>query len=101
MDRRHLDRRDQQPIIADKPRERRVEKLRAFWELVSDAGDGGVSQYWMSLLSGDTMRSMANQWSAGAIASNGVRGFFTPRFPPPYLSLPGQAANTSWYDAAL
>ena len=87
-------------IIAGNPREHRVEKLRAFWELVSDAGDGGFSHYWSSMLNGDALRTFANQWAAGAVASNGVRGFFTPRFPPPYLSSPGNAEATSWYDTS-
>ena len=87
-------------IIAGNPREHRVEKLRAFWELVSDAGDGGFSHYWSSMLNGDMLRGFANQWAAGSIASNGVRGFFTPRFPPPFLSAPGETAATSWYDTS-
>ncbi|MDB5927797.1 MAG: hypothetical protein JWN13_6733 [Betaproteobacteria bacterium] len=87
-------------IIAGNPVEARVAKLRAFWELVSDAGDGGVSAWWGSLLRGDRARGWINQLAAGAIISKGVPGFFSPRFPPPYLCANGSAAATSWYDSS-
>jgi len=85
-------------IIAGNPREHRVARLREFWELVSDAGDGGWSGYWAGLLSGDQARSWANQLASGAIMMRGVPGFFTPRLPPPYLQPPGAEGATSWYD---
>ncbi len=84
-------------IIAGNPHEHRVAKLREFWELVSDAGDGGFTHFWSGLLSGDTARSWVNQLAAGAVMSNGVAGFFKPRIPPPYLAH-GSAGATSWYD---
>lgn len=87
-------------IIAGNPAESRVAKLRAFWELVSDAHDGGVSAWWTGLLRGDMLRGWANQFAASAVATNGVRGFFTPRFPPPYLMHNGSEAATSWYDTS-
>ncbi|QXQ06615.1 patatin-like phospholipase family protein [Sphingosinicellaceae bacterium] len=86
-------------IIAGNPVSDRVAKLRAFWELVSDAGDGGLGNFWSGLLHGDKARGFANSLAAGAVMSNGVRGFFTPRFPPPYLAS-GGADATSWYDTA-
>lgn len=84
-------------IIAGNPPEHRVSRLREFWELVSDAGDGGFSHFWSGWLSGDTARSWVNQLAAGTVMSNGVPGFFKPRMPPPYLAH-GGAAATSWYD---
>ena len=84
-------------IIAGNPVERCIPRLREFWELVSDAGDGGLSHFWGSLLHGDRLRGWANQLAAGNVMSNGVPGFFTPRFPPPYLGH-GGPASTSWYD---
>jgi NTE family protein len=87
-------------IIAGNPVGERVARLRAFWELVSDAGDCGVSAWWTDLLSGDAARGWVNQLAAGAIMSNGVRGFFSPRFPPPYLIASGSAAATSWYNTS-
>ena len=86
-------------IIAGNPVQDRVAKLRSFWELVSDAGDGGFANFWSGLLHGDTARGLANGFAASAVMSNGVKGFFTPRFPPPYLAH-GTADATSWYDTA-
>lgn len=87
-------------IIAGNPVERRVERLRAFWELVSDAHDGGLSAWWTGMLRGDMLRGWANQFAASSVATNGVHGFFTPRFPPPYLLANGSEAATSWYDTS-
>lgn len=87
-------------IIAGNAREHRVAKLREFWELVSDAGDGGWSSYWAGLVTGDAARGWANQLASGAIMMRGVPGFFTPRVPPPYLQPPGAGGATSWYDTA-
>jgi NTE family protein len=86
-------------IIAGNPAEQRVEKLRAFWELVSDGG-GAWPAGWDSLLSEGPMRSWLNQLSAGRIMAGGAPGFFTPRVPPPYLRAPTTPGATSWYDTA-
>jgi len=85
-------------IIAGNPREARVAKLRAFWELVSQPHDGGWSSYWSDMLNGDAARGWVNQLSAGEIMAKGVPGFFRPRVPPPFLMPAGLAGATSWYD---
>ncbi len=85
-------------IIAGNPLDRGVARLREFWELVSDAGDGGLSQFWTRLLHGDHARGWANSLAAGNVAATGVPGFFAPRFLPPFLSAPGTPDATSWYD---
>lgn len=87
-------------IIAGNPVERRVERLRSFWERVSDANDGGLGAWWTGMLRGDAARGWANQIAAGAVAANGVRGFFAPRFPPPFIAVSGTPAATSWYDTS-
>ncbi|MGI4877306.1 MAG: patatin-like phospholipase family protein [Janthinobacterium lividum] len=87
-------------IIAGNDTAEGIAKLRGFWEFVSDAGDGGMSHFWSGLLSGDVARGMVNQIAASQIMTNGVPGFFKPRFPPPYLSPNGSLAATSWYDTA-
>jgi NTE family protein len=87
-------------IIAGNPVERRVERLRAFWELVSDARDGGLGAWWTGMLRGDMLRGWANQFAATSVAANGIQGFFTPRFPPPYLLPGGSEGATSWYDTS-
>jgi NTE family protein len=85
-------------IIAGNPPERRIERLRAFWERVSN-GDG-FSGYWNGLVGEGPMRQWINQLSAGQVIAAGAPGFFTPRMPPPYLRAPGAPGATSWYDSA-
>ncbi len=85
-------------IIVGNPRERRIERLRAFWEMVSEANDGGWSEWLAQLAGGGDARGWLNQMAAGRIMSDGVPGFFGRRFLPPYLSPPGAPAATSWYD---
>lgn len=84
-------------IIAGNARENRVARLREFWELVSNAGDNALANYWSSFALGDYARSWFNQVSAGSALTQGVPGFFEPRMPPPYLSWNGGGA-TSYYD---
>jgi NTE family protein len=87
-------------IIAGNPAESRVEKLRSFWELVSDTCDAGISGWWSDLVSGDAARAWLNQLFATEAMVKGVPGFFEPRVPPPYLEPRGIAAATSWYDTS-
>ena len=87
-------------IVAGNRREDRVARLREFWELVSDAGDGGWSGFWQGLVTGDALRGWVNQMAAAQIMAKGVEGFFTPRLPPPYLTPPGAPGAASWYDTA-
>jgi NTE family protein len=81
-------------IIAGNPREKRVDRLKEFWELVS----GPVS--WNPLTKGDRERSYFNETSAALIATFGVPGFFTPRFPPAPLWPQGSPQSQSYYDTA-
>jgi NTE family protein len=87
-------------IIAGNPRERRVDRLREFWELVSAPNDGGWSGLWGGMLRGDAARGWLGQLSAGEVMTRGVPGFFTPRVPPPYLRMAGSDGAASWYDTA-
>ncbi|MBW8899195.1 MAG: patatin-like phospholipase family protein, partial [Massilia sp.] len=86
-------------IIAGNPRERRVARLREFWELVSNASDGIVGDPWTGVPLVDTLHAWVNQIAAGRVLVQGVPGFFEPRLPPPYLAWPGAGA-TSFYDTA-
>lgn len=88
-------------IIAGNPGETRVAKLREFWEMASAPSDFGLTDFWLGDLSSEILRAFVNQWSAGEIALNGVKGFFMPRTPPPYLAAPGSAGATSWYDTSV
>jgi len=81
-------------IIAGNPPERRVERLRAFWETVTD----GVAV--KPLLEGDTARGLFNELSALASVASGVNGFFRPRVPAAWLQPWGTEAALSFYDIA-
>jgi NTE family protein len=86
-------------IIAGNPPNQRVEKLRAFWEGITnswfDVGTRGLS----SLLGrGDLVRGSVNQMSAVSALVNGAPGFFQPRIPSPWFHAPGRIEATSYYD---
>ena len=81
-------------LIAGNPPERRAERLRQFWELVTD----GISV--KPLLDGDMARGVFNEWSALASIASGVRGFFVPRVPSAWLQPWGTEGALSFYDTA-
>ena len=81
-------------IIAGNPREKRVERLKEFWNMVSSPVP------WNPVTSGDRGRSLFNETSAALIATFGVPGFFTPRLPPAPLWPPGSPQSQSYYDTA-
>jgi NTE family protein len=81
-------------IIAGNPREKRVGRLKEFWEMVSSPVP------WNPVTSGDRGRSLFNETSAALIATFGVPGFFTPRLPPAPLWPPGSPQSQSYYDTA-
>jgi NTE family protein len=81
-------------IIAGNPRDKRVERLKEFWEMVS------APVPWNPVTKGDRGRSLFNETSAALIATFGVPGFFTPRIPPAPLWPPGSAQSLSYYDTA-
>jgi NTE family protein len=81
-------------IIAGNPPEKRVGRLKEFWELVSSPVP------WNPVSSGDRGRSLFNEASAALIATFGVPGFFQPRFPPAPLWPQGSPQALSYYDTA-
>ena len=81
-------------IIAGNPPERRVARLKEFWELVSSPVP------WSPLLRGEHGRTVFSEASAALVATFGVPGFFTPRFPPAPLWPPGSPQSQSYYDTA-
>ena len=80
-------------IIAGNPPERRVERLRAFWEQMT----GALPSF--PIFPDDRIREFVHEWSAGFVAMAGVPGFFGPRFVPPFLAVPGSLDATSFYDS--
>lgn len=81
-------------IIAGNPLELRVQRLRAFWELVTDGIAG------KPLLEGDIARGVFNDWSALASITSGVEGFYSPRMPPVWMQPWGTEGALSFYDTA-
>jgi NTE family protein len=81
-------------IIAGNPPELRAERLRTFWERVTD----GVQA--RPLLEGDVIRGAFNEWSALASLASGVPGFYRPRVPAAWLQPWGTEAALSFYDTA-
>lgn len=81
-------------IIAGNPPERRVARLRRFWELVSSQVILGP------LAHDDQSRKIFNETSAAYVATVGVPGFFRPRFPPAVVMPPGSTEAISLYDTS-
>jgi NTE family protein len=81
-------------IIAGNSRETRVARLKEFWEMVS------APVPWNPVTKSDRGRSLFNETSAALIATFGVPGFFTPRFPPAPLWPQGSPESESYYDTA-
>jgi NTE family protein len=79
-------------IIAGNAPERRVERLKEFWEMIS------APVPWSPLTSDDRGRSFFNETSAAMVATFGVPGFFTPRLPPAPLWPQGSPESQSYYD---
>ena len=81
-------------IIAGNPREKRIDRLKEFWEMVSSPVP------WNPVTKSDRGRSLFNETSAALIATFGVPGFFTPRIPPAPLWPQGTPQSQSYYDTA-
>ncbi len=87
-------------LIAGNPPEKRVEKLREFWETVSasPAGPFGL-QYDPSIhITDASVHRAVDQMHALSILLLGAPDFFTPRLPPPYLFPPSSTETLSYYD---
>lgn len=82
-------------LIAGNPPQRRLQRLREFWELISAPMSIGMD----ALLPGD-LRGAFNEASALRGVLFGVPGFFTPRVPPPGWHPRGTAGAISHYDTA-
>ena len=86
-------------LIAGNPPEKRVERLREFWETVS-APPFGVP-YIAGLEGRDEFtHSIINQVRSWGALVGGVPGFFQPRVPPPFFYPNGAPEALSYYDVA-
>src|SRR5579872_6195143 len=81
-------------IIAGNPPERRLERLRAFWERITER------TVWLHTPDGDIFRRARNATSSFLSAALGQPGFFKPHAVSPWFSAAGSASATSYYDNA-
>lgn len=96
-------------LIAGNPPERRVQRLREFWQTVSRAQGATplrdlfpaplfpLAGLW---LDSDYWRGVENLAGASRALLCGQEGFFTPREPPPWLRARGSDGATSFYDTS-
>ncbi len=80
-------------IIAGNPPERRLERLRAFWEKVT------TRPVWPVTPDGDEFRKARNLQSAWATLALGQPGLFRPHPVNPWLAPRGSESATSFYDS--
>jgi NTE family protein len=85
-------------LIAGNPPERRVEKLREFWEAVSDSPLG--APFLRSVEFADEFRRFLNQTRAFGVLMFGAPNFFEPRIPSPLVWPPSDVESVSHYDTA-
>jgi NTE family protein len=81
-------------IIAGNPPEQRVQKLRTFWERITER------KVWHYTPDGDIFRKTRNAASAWLTMTQGQPGFFQPHQTSPWLSFAGSRTATSYYDSA-
>jgi NTE family protein len=86
-------------LIAGNPPERRVERLRTFWETVTEPPLGipylaGVD------IKNDLTRQMINQFRAMGALLWGAPNFFKPRIPPPIFTPTSSPGALSFYDVS-
>jgi len=81
-------------LIAGNPPERRLERLREFWNRLSS----GLP--WNPLAELAPLRAGLNRFNAFAAALFGVPGFFSPRVPPALFAPDGTPGALSFYDTS-
>jgi NTE family protein len=74
-------------IIAGNAPEVRLEKMKAFWERITDR------RIWAYTPDGDIFRKARNATSAWFTMTQGQPGFFEPRRPGPWFSPTGRATS--------
>jgi NTE family protein len=86
-------------LIAGNPSERRIEKLRTFWETVSTS-PFGIPSFLGWTIKDDYTHQFVNRLRAFAILTGGAPGFFKPRIPAPFYHPQGSIEALSFYDPA-
>jgi NTE family protein len=80
-------------IIAGNPPDRRLERLHAFWDRITDR------KIWHYTPDGDVYRKARNLVSSFMTTTLGQQGFFKPHATNPWLSATGAKTATSYYDS--
>jgi NTE family protein len=81
-------------IIAGNPPEKRLEKLRTFWDRITDR------KVWHYTPDGDIYRKARNMTSSWMTTALGQPGFFKPHQVSPWMSPAGAKTATSYYDTS-
>jgi NTE family protein len=84
-------------LIAGNPPERRVARLREFWETITE-GPLGFTHIAPSEIKNDLLHQFVNQTRAVGALLWGAPGFFQPRIPPPVFVPISNPGNLSYYD---
>src|ERR1700740_3221393 len=84
-------------LIAGNPPQRRVDRLREFWEAVS-MSPFGVPYLAALEIDDEFVHSVVNQVRSLGILLGGAPGFFKPRVPPPFFYPSGSPEALSFYD---
>jgi NTE family protein len=88
-------------LIAGNAPEKRVEKLKAFWDgVTAHSAWAFLGDPLARFARGTEARFIVNQLSATSTALGGVKGFFAPRFPSPWQQPRGTIEATSYYDTS-
>lgn len=82
-------------LIAGNPPDKRVARLREFWDLVSSGVLLDAPAFF------DPLRATFNRASSALSATLGVPGFYAPRVPPAVFAPPGHPDALSVYDTSL
>jgi NTE family protein len=81
-------------IIAGNPPEKRLEKLRTFWDTIT------ARKVWAYTPDGDVYRKARNFTSSWMTSTFGQPGFFKPHDVSPWFSPAGAKTATSYYDSS-
>jgi NTE family protein len=81
-------------IIAGNPPDRRIARLREFWEGIT------TRSVWLFTPDGDDARKARNSWSSFLTTSLGQPGFFTPNKINAWFSPRGSKTATAFYDTS-
>jgi NTE family protein len=86
-------------LIAGNPPEKRVERLREFWETIT-VGPFGLAYVLPGDIKNDLVHQLLNQTRAAGALLWGAPGFFQPRVPPPVFVPVSSPGNLSYYDVS-